>query len=111
MMVLRTSAWQATAATRSTTTMGMARSPTSRPALEFPPADGARSQGHVMGTIEHTSPDMKYLELPLLLKNESGHFVRVLAGDVFQKEWAGRGAAFGDIDTMVISTSRLATWV
>jgi len=22
----------------------------------------------------------------------------VLAGDVFQKEWAGRGAAFGDID-------------
>ena len=56
------------------------------------------AQGHVMGTIEHTSPNMKYLELPLLLKNESGHFVRVLAGDVFQKEWAGRGAAFGDID-------------
>jgi len=55
-------------------------------------------QGHVMDTIEHTSPNMKYLELPLLLKNESGHFVRVLAGDVFQKEWAGRGAAFGDID-------------
>ena len=24
--------------------------------------------------------------------------MRVLAGDVFQKEWAGRGAAFGDID-------------
>jgi len=26
------------------------------------------------------------------------NFVRVLPGAVFQKEWAGRGAAFGDID-------------
>jgi len=48
-------------------------------------------QGHVMDTIEHTSPNMKYLEPPLLLKNESGHFVRVLAGDIFQNEWPGRG--------------------
>src|SRR5260221_728925 len=56
------------------------------------------AQGHVMDTIEPTSPNLKYLEPPLLLKNESGHFVRVLPGAVFQKEWAGRGAAFGDID-------------
>jgi len=56
------------------------------------------AQGHVMDTIEQTSPNMKYLEPPLLLKNESGHFVRVVPGAVFQKEWAGRGAAFGDID-------------
>jgi hypothetical protein len=56
------------------------------------------AQGHVMDTIEQTSPNLKYLEPPLLLKNESGHFVRVLPGAVFQKEWAGRGAAFGDID-------------
>ena len=57
------------------------------------------AQGHVMDTIEQTSPNMKYLEPPLLLKNGSGRFVRVLAGDIFQKEWAGRGAAFGDIDS------------
>jgi hypothetical protein len=56
------------------------------------------AQGHVMDTIEQTSPNLKYLEPPLLLKNESGHFVRVIPGAVFQKEWAGRGAAFGDID-------------
>ena len=55
-------------------------------------------QGHVMEAIEQTSPNVKYLEPPLLLKNGPGHFVRVLAGDVFRKEWAGRGAAFGDID-------------
>jgi hypothetical protein len=34
----------------------------------------------------------------LLLRNNSGHFVRVIAGDVFRQDWAGRGAAFGDID-------------
>ena len=56
------------------------------------------AQGHVTDTIERTSPNMKYLEPPLLLKNGSGRFVRVVAGDIFQKEWAGRGAAFGDID-------------
>jgi len=56
------------------------------------------AQSHVMDTIERTSPNLKYLEPPLLLRNESGHFVRVLAGEVFQREWAGRGAAFGDID-------------
>jgi hypothetical protein len=38
------------------------------------------------------------MQPPLLLRNESGHLVRVTPGEVFQKEWAGRGAAFGDID-------------
>ena len=56
------------------------------------------AQSHVMDTIEKTSPNLKYLEPPLLLQNQAGHFVRVVAGEVFQKEWAGRGAAFGDID-------------
>jgi hypothetical protein len=51
-----------------------------------------------MDTIQQTSPNLRYLQPPLLLRNESGHFVRVLAGDVFQRSWAGRGAAFGDID-------------
>jgi enediyne biosynthesis protein E4 len=56
------------------------------------------AQSHVMDTIEKTSPNLRYLEPPLLLRNHSGHFTRVLAGDVFQREWAGRGAAFGDLD-------------
>jgi enediyne biosynthesis protein E4 len=56
------------------------------------------AQSHVMDTIEKTSPHLKYLEPPLLLRNESGHFVRVLPGDAFKINWAGRGAAFGDLD-------------
>jgi hypothetical protein len=56
------------------------------------------SQGHVMDTIEKTSPNLRYLQPPLLLRNESGRFVRVVPGPVFQMDWAGRGAAFGDID-------------
>ena len=56
------------------------------------------AQGHVMDTIEKTSPNLRYLQPPLLLRNERGRFVRVLGGDALQKEWAGRGAAFGDLD-------------
>ena len=56
------------------------------------------AQSHVMDTIEKTSPNLRYLEPPLLLHNNSGHFSRVMPGDAFRKEWAGRGAAFGDID-------------
>ncbi len=56
------------------------------------------AQGHVMDTIEKTSPNLRYLQPPLLLRNESGRFARVMAGDVFQQDWAGRGAAFGDLD-------------
>ncbi len=56
------------------------------------------AQGHVMDTIEKTSPNLRYLQPPLLLRNESGRFVRVLAGDIFSQDFAGRGAAFGDLD-------------
>jgi hypothetical protein len=56
------------------------------------------AQGHVMDTIEKTSPNLKYLQPLLLLRNESGRFVRVVPGEAFQKDWAGRGAAFGDLD-------------
>jgi hypothetical protein len=55
------------------------------------------AQSHVIDTIERTSPNLHYLEPPLLLRNQAGHFSRVIAGDVFQKAWAGRGAAFGDL--------------
>jgi enediyne biosynthesis protein E4 len=56
------------------------------------------AQGHVMDTIEKTSPNLKYQQPPLLLRNESGRFTRVVPGDAFTEEWAGRGAAFGDLD-------------
>jgi enediyne biosynthesis protein E4 len=56
------------------------------------------AQGHVMDTIEKTAPNLRYLQPPLLLRNEAGRFSRVLPGEVFQSDWAGRGAAFGDID-------------
>jgi hypothetical protein len=56
------------------------------------------AQSHVMDTIEKTAPNLRYLEPPLLLRNQSGHFAKVIAGEAFQKSWAGRGAAFGDID-------------
>ena len=56
------------------------------------------AQAHVMDTIQVTSPNLRYMEPPLLLRNNTGHFARVMPGDVFQQNWAGRGAAFGDID-------------
>jgi hypothetical protein len=56
------------------------------------------AQGHVMDTIEKTAPNLRYLQPPLLLRNESGRFARVSPGDVFHGDWAGRGAAFGDLD-------------
>jgi enediyne biosynthesis protein E4 len=56
------------------------------------------AQGHVMDTIEKTSPNLRYLQPPLLLRNEGGRFGRVAAGEAFEREWAGRGAAFGDLD-------------
>jgi len=56
------------------------------------------AQGHVMDTIEKTAPNLRYLQPPLLLRNEGGRFVRVSPGEVFSRDWAGRGAAFGDLD-------------
>ena len=56
------------------------------------------AQGHVMDTIERTSPNLRYRQPPLLLRNESGRFTRITVGDVLTREWAGRGAAFGDLD-------------
>jgi len=56
------------------------------------------AQGHVMDTIEKTSPNLRYLQPPLLLRNEAGRFTSVDAGAAFEREWAGRGAAIGDLD-------------
>lgn len=56
------------------------------------------AQGHVMDNIEVTSPNLKYLQPPLLLGNVRGHFTGLEAGPALKAPWAGRGAAFGDID-------------
>ncbi len=56
------------------------------------------AQSHVMDTIEKTSPNLKYLQPPLLLRNQGGRFMRVSPGESFRREWAGRGAAVGDLD-------------
>jgi len=58
------------------------------------------AQGHVMDNIQLTEPTLRYLEPPLLLKNEQGHFsdVSQQGGPVFTTSMAARGAAFGDLD-------------
>jgi hypothetical protein len=57
------------------------------------------AQGHVLDTIELTSDHLKYRQRPLLLHNERGRFVADAArGPALSDSWAGRGAAFGDID-------------
>jgi hypothetical protein len=56
------------------------------------------AQGHVMDTIEKTAPNLRYLQPPLLLRNEAGRFLRVSPGEAFQRDGAGRGAALGDLD-------------
>jgi len=57
-------------------------------------------QGHVLDTIELTSPHLRYRQPPLIARNEGGRFrdVSAGAGDVFRTEWAARGLAIGDID-------------
>jgi hypothetical protein len=56
------------------------------------------AQGHVMDNIEVTSPNLRYLQPPLLLHNHAGRFTSVDGGPAMKKLWAGRGAAFGDLD-------------
>ena len=53
-----------------------------------------------MDNIQLTEPTLRYLEPPLLLKNEQGRFSGVSQqGDsVFMTPLAARGAAFGDLD-------------
>jgi hypothetical protein len=56
------------------------------------------AQGHVMDDVEVTSPNLKYMQPPLLLRNVRGTFSTMDAGPAMKTPWAGRGAAFGDID-------------
>ena len=56
------------------------------------------AQGHVMDNIEVTSPNLTYLQPPLLLRNTQGRFAAMDFGPALKTAWAGRGAAFGDLD-------------
>jgi enediyne biosynthesis protein E4 len=57
-------------------------------------------QGHVMDNIELTEPGAHYRESLLLLRNRMGRFddVSKQSGSAFQGAFAGRGAAFGDLN-------------
>src|SRR5271165_3329860 len=61
-------------------------------------------QGHDLDTIEKTSPQLHYLEPPLLLRNTLGSNGRIfqdvsaVSGAVFSERWAARGMAIGDFD-------------
>jgi enediyne biosynthesis protein E4 len=57
------------------------------------------AQGHVLDTIELTSDHLTYLQPPLVLRNVAGRFVAAGALErTAGARWAGRGAAFGDLD-------------
>jgi hypothetical protein len=58
------------------------------------------AQGHVLDTIQLTFPHLRYLQPPLLLRNDGRRFqdVSAAAGEIFQQKWAARGLAVGDID-------------
>jgi enediyne biosynthesis protein E4 len=66
--------------------------------------DGAKdvflANSHVMDNITVTQPHLAYEQKPLLLKFDGHRFQDISArsGEVFQKEMAARGAAFGDLD-------------
>ena len=66
--------------------------------------DGLRdlffANGHVMDNIERSQPNLRYLQPPLLLRQQKGRFVDVSrqAGTVFESRRASRGAAVGDLN-------------
>ncbi len=55
------------------------------------------AQGHVMDNIQLTQPDVRYLEPPLLLRNNPPVFrdLSKQSGDIFSRPLAARGAAVG----------------
>jgi hypothetical protein len=58
------------------------------------------AQGHVLDTIERTSPHLRYREAPLLARNEGGRFrdASAEAGGPFRGRFVARGVAVGDLD-------------
>jgi hypothetical protein len=58
------------------------------------------AQGHDLDTIEKTSPQLRYREPMMLVRNTGKGFVNIssISGDIFHEAWVGRGMAIGDID-------------
>jgi hypothetical protein len=58
------------------------------------------AQGHDLDTVELTSPNLRYREPMILVRNTGSEFVDVSpdSGPVFQQPWVARGLAIGDID-------------
>jgi hypothetical protein len=70
------------------------------------------AQGHVLDTVDISTPTLHYREPPLIARNTGRSFVDVSkdAGPAFSEKWAARGLALGDIDNdgkqdVVISTN------
>ena len=53
------------------------------------------AQGHVLDNVEQINAGLRYLESPVLLRNEGGKFRKVAMA---MPAVAGRGAAFGDLN-------------
>jgi hypothetical protein len=76
------------------------------------------AQGHDLDTIETISPQLRYREPMMLVRNTGSKFVDVSSnsGAVFHEAWVGRGMSIGDIDNdgridAVVSTNGGAAYV
>ncbi|MFL6351226.1 MAG: FG-GAP-like repeat-containing protein [Bryobacteraceae bacterium] len=58
------------------------------------------AQGHVLDTIDTSTPGLHYKEPPVLIRNTGHGFMDVSknSGEVFSQKWPARGLALGDID-------------
>jgi hypothetical protein len=58
------------------------------------------AQGHDMDNVELTTPNLRYREPPILIRNTEGKFADISrsGGSAFNEPWVGRGMAVGDID-------------
>lgn len=76
------------------------------------------AQGHDLDNVELTTPNLRYREPPVLIRNAGGKFedISADAGAVFKEPWVGRGMALGDIDNdgrldAVITTNDGAAYI
>ncbi|MGI9071692.1 MAG: CRTAC1 family protein [Bryobacteraceae bacterium] len=58
------------------------------------------AQGHVLDTVNISTPGLHYKEPPALIRNTGHGFADVskASGEIFSQKWAARGLALGDID-------------
>ncbi len=58
------------------------------------------AQSHVLENVDRIDSALSYRQAPLVVRNVNGKFADVSheSGPVFHNDYAGRGAAFGDLD-------------